>query len=103
MTTLTLYRNLYFFDAGFFNTGVETSFGGKEIKRLNVPELYKMVFFVPFSTMGNELWEKGKSGNGGLEGVGVVVLLRGFGLGNVRGSGKVEVNRQLTICTYWTL
>ena len=49
--------------------------------------------------MGNELWEKGKSGNGGLEGVGAMVLLRGIGLGNVRGSEKVEVNRQLTICT----
>ena len=53
--------------------------------------------------MGNELWEKGRSGNGGLEGVGAIILLRGFGLGNVRGREKVEVNRQLTICTDWTL
>jgi hypothetical protein len=54
--------------------------------------------------MGNELWEKGKSGNGGLEGVrAAMVLLQGFGLGNLRGSGKVEVIRQLTICTDWTL
>ncbi len=29
--------------------------------------LYKMAFFVPFSTVGNGLWEKGKSGNGVLE------------------------------------
>ena len=50
--------------------------------------------------MGNELYlGKVKSGNGGLEGVGAIVLLRGFGLGNVRESGKVEVNRQLTIYT----
>ena len=63
----------------------------------------KTFFFLPFSTMGYELWEKGKSGNGGLEGVGAMVLLRGFGLGNVRGSEMVEVNRQLTICTDWTL
>ena len=26
-----------------------------------------MAFFVPFSTVGNGLWEKGKSGNGVLE------------------------------------
>ena len=32
-----------------------------------MPELYKMAFFVPFSTVGNGLWEKGKSGNGVLE------------------------------------
>ncbi len=32
--------------------------------------------------------------------LGIGSLALDFGLGNVKGSGKVEVNRQLTICTY---
>ena len=41
----------------------------------SAPELFKMAFIVPFSTVENGLWEKGKSGNGGLERNGALVLL----------------------------
>ncbi len=58
-------------------TDVETSFGGKEIKRLN-PDIDNMGFLVPFSTVGNGLWEMDKWEMG----VGWLGWIRGFGVGN---------------------
>ncbi len=43
------------------------------------------MLFVPFSTTGKELWEKGKEGTGFRRSR----RLPGFGLGNVRGCGNV--------------